>query len=336
MTTSSVNGSGNGARSGAQTLVLLAAPLNVLVLQALSEGPKQQGELRSAAGCPAQTTLRAQLKRLTEIGAIEMHRRNRFPGVLEYELTKAGRELLGVIGILEYWLGKAPAGSIPLGGNAAKAPIKALAEGWSTTMVRALAASPLSLTELDSVIGSVSYPSLERRIGAMRLAGQVEARRGNGRGTPYAVTGWLRAAVAPLLAAVYWEQRHLSGAAPPLAGIDAEAAFLLAIPLLRFNSESSGTCRMSVEISSGRFSGVMVGVQGGRITSCATRLRGHPDAWISGTSATWLSALIGSEGAELEIGGDPAFGRLLLHGLHKALFRNDLDAHTLISDDRPN
>jgi len=336
LTAKPVNGSENGARSGARTLTLRAAPLTVLILQALSSGPKQQGELRQTAGSPAQTTLRAQLRRLSEVGAIERHRRNRFPGVLEHELTKAGQELLTVIEVLEHWLQRAPMTPVPLGGNAAKASIRALAEGWSTTMLRALAASPLSLTELDSVIGSLSYPSLERRIRAMRLAGQVEARQSNGRGTPYGVTNWLRAGVAPLLAAAHWEQCHLPGVAPPLTGIDAEATFLLVIPLLRPGSDISGTCRLSVETSSGSLAGVTVGLISGRIASCATRLRGHSDAWISGPTAAWLSALTGSPHGDLELGGNHTLARLLLQGLQAELFRNDLDVKTPISDDGSN
>ncbi|HXS47363.1 MAG TPA: winged helix-turn-helix transcriptional regulator, partial [Solirubrobacterales bacterium] len=151
---STVNGSGNGARSGAQTLALLASPLNILILRALSEGPKRQTELRRVAGAPAQTTLRAHLQGLSEIDAIVKSRRNRFPGVLEFELTEAGRDLLSVTTALGRWLRCAPEGPLELGSDAAKAAVKALADGWSTTMLRALAAGPLSLTELDHIIGS--------------------------------------------------------------------------------------------------------------------------------------------------------------------------------------
>jgi DNA-binding HxlR family transcriptional regulator len=200
LATSSVNGSEIGARSGAQTLVLLAAPLNVSILRALAEGPRQQSELRQAAGSPAQTTLRAQLRHLVEIGAVEMQRRNDFPGALDYELTAAGGGLLDVLLVLEAWLEKAHP-PLTLGGNEAKAAVKALAEGWSTTMLWALAGGPLSLTELDRAIGAVSYPSLERRLSALRLAALVKPAPNRGRGTPYAVTDWLRQAVAPLTAA---------------------------------------------------------------------------------------------------------------------------------------
>lgn len=323
MTANTVNGSGNGARSGAQTLVLLAAPLNVLILQALAEGPKQQAELRRDTGSPAQTTLRAQLKRLVEIGAISKQRRNHFPGVLEYELTGAGEELSFVAVSLERWLEISPSGPLSFGDNAAKAAIKALVESWSTKMLRALAARPLSLTELDRIIGDFSYPALERRLGAMRLAGQVQARPSAGRGTPYAVTEWARRGVAPLTAAARWERRHLPATTAPIGRHDAEAALLLAMPLLRLSAEVTGSCRMGVEFTNGnrqRLAGAIVEVEAGQVVSCSTQLQGHPDAWALGVPAAWLNAVIETDDSGLELGGDCRLARSLLKGLHNALF----------------
>jgi DNA-binding HxlR family transcriptional regulator len=319
-----VNGSGNGARSGAQTLTLLAAPLNTFVLRALSNGPRRQSGLQREAGFPAQSTLRAQLKRLVEIGTVEKHRRNRFPGVLEYELTASGRDLFLVVDVLERWLERAPAGRLSLGDNAARTTVKALAEGWSTTMLRALAAGPRSLTELDSLISSHSYPSLERRLGSMRLAGLVESCSGDGRGTPYAVTTWTREAVAPLAAAAQWEQRHLVADAPPVARLDAEAAFLLAVPLIKLPSGLTGSCRMAAEIPSGkgqRLAGVKVMVQDGATASCTTHLQGETDAWALGSPTAWLGALVEHDSERLELGGDCPLVRALVEGLHGALFR---------------
>lgn len=323
MAANTVNGSGNGARSGAQTLVLLAMPLNCLILRALSEGSKQQAELRRETGSPAQTTLRAQLKRLVEIGALEKRRRDRFPGVLEYELTAAGRDLLFVAATLDRWLDRAPDGPLPLGGIAAKATVKALADGWSTTMLRALAAGPLSLTELDGIIGSLSYPSLERRLAAMRLTGQAEACRGDGRSRPYAVTEWLRRGVAPLAAAARWERRHLPRSTAPIGRLDTEAAFLLAVPLLRLPAEMSGSCRMAATMPNGkeqRLAGVVVELEGGRVVSCDAQLRGRPDAWALGSTGAWLDAVIEHDTERLELGGDCGLTRELLDGLHGALF----------------
>lgn len=322
MTANTVNGSGNGARSGAQTLLLLAAPLNVLILRTLADGLTQQSELRRETGSPAQTTLRAQLKRLVEIGVIDKHRRNRFPGVLEYELTPSGRRLLFVIDVLERWLENAPEGPLPLEGNAAKGAVKALAAGWSTRVLRVLAAGPLSLTDLDSVIGSLSYPALERRLAAMRLAGQVERRPSNGRGTPYAVTGWLRQGMAPLIAAMRWERTHLPASTTAITRIDAEAAFLLALPMLLLPHDLSGACRLAVEVPNDEreLAGVVARVERGAVGFCSTHLASHADAWALGTPVAWLDAVIEEDGDRLELGGDLHIARALLGGLHEALF----------------
>jgi DNA-binding HxlR family transcriptional regulator len=301
---------------------LLAAPLNYLILRALSKAPRHQAELRRETGSPAQTTLRAQLRKLEEAGVVSRQRRNGFPGTVDYELTSPGRDLLFVAEILDRWLENSPNDKLRLGESAAKAAVRALAEGWSTTMLRALAAGPRSLTELDRVISSLSYPALERRLGALRLAGLIEARRGNGRGTPYAVTDWLRRGIAPLAAAARWERRHLPAQSPPITRIDTEAAFLLAVPLLQL-PEISGACRMAAEIPNGkkhRLAGVMVEVDEGRIPFCATRLEGNPDAWALGSLSAWLSAVIDGDADRLELGGDCRLARALADGLHEVLF----------------
>jgi len=308
---------------------MLATPLNVLLLRALAEGTSRQTDLRRAAGMPAQTTLRAHLRKLVESGALVKQRHDDFPGALELELTGAGRDLLGVMATLEAWLAAAPDGRLALGDPPAKAAIKALAEGWSSTILRALAAKPLSLTELDRVISSLNYPTLERRLGAMRLVGQIEARPGGGRGRPYAVTAWLRQGVAPIAAATYWEHRHRVGAAPPFGRLDAEAAFLLSVPLLQLPGKLSGSCRLAVEISNGRkhtMAGVVVDAKAGRVVSCTTRLQGHPDAWTSGSPAAWLAALIDADPGALELGGDTSLARAVLDGLHRALFAFDAES----------
>ena len=323
MSGTEVNGGGNGARPGAHTLLMLAAPLNVSILRALAGGARRQTELRREAGMPAQTTLRARLRQLDGAGAIAKHRQAGFPGALEFELTAGGRALLDVIATIESWLADAPGGPLALRGVPASAAIKALAEGWSSTILRALAARPHSLTELDRQIGSLNYPSLERRLAAMRLSRQVEAKPSDGRGTPYAVTDWVRAAVAPIAAAICWECRHLPGAIPPLGRLDAEAIFLLALPLLQPPAKLAGSCRLAVEIHNGRkhaLAGAMIELDGGRFASCTTELKGHPDAWMSGPPAAWLAALIDADPGGLELGGDTALSRAVLEGLHRTLF----------------
>jgi DNA-binding HxlR family transcriptional regulator len=313
-------------RFGAQTLLLLAVPLNSLVLRSLSMGPKDQAELRREADSPAQSTLRTQLKKLEEIGTITRQKRNRFPGAIDYELAPAGQGLLFVAGIVERWLANAPNGPLALGENAAKAAIRSLSEGWSTAMVRALASRPLSLTELDGIIGSLSYPSLERRLGAMKFVGQVKPCPGGGRSTPHIVTDWLREGVAPLVTAARWERHYLPRAAR-IGRLDIEAVFLLTAPLLRLPADLSGTCWLAAEMpdeKKPRLAGSMVEVKNGAVVSCVTQLQGRPDAWALGPPAAWLSALVEHDRDGLELGGNGHLARALIGNLHDTLFKYDI------------
>jgi DNA-binding HxlR family transcriptional regulator len=243
----------------------------------------------------------------------------------EYELTAAGRELLQVAEIVERWLAESPNASRPLGGEGAKAAIGALVEGWSASLLRALAAKPLSIADLDSLIKGFNYPSLERRIAAMRLVGQVEAIPLHGRETPYGVTGWLRRGAAPLLAALHWERRHLAHDGVPVAGIDTETIFLLAMPLLALNGEVSGACRLAVELPDSRerrLAGALVELRRGSVVSRTSRLDGSADAWTSGSVAAWFRALNDDDATPLSLGGDESLARSLVSGLHRALFES--------------
>jgi len=317
-----VSGGGNGARSGAQALGLLVGRTSIPILRGLDTGRKTLVALRYETGMPPQSTLRAQLKRLEGVEAIAKYRRNRFPGVLEYELTPAGRDLLAVGSWLERWLERAPERQLELGSSAARAATMALAEAWSTTMLRALAAGPLSLTELDRLIGTLSYPSLERRLAALRLAGQVEAQTGSNRGTPYGLTPWTREGAGPLVAAARWERRHAPRTTTPAGRIDAEAIFLLALPLLRLPGEISGSCMLAIELSDGdgeRLTGVLVGVEGGRAASCPSHPEGKPDAWALSSPAGWLQAIVEADVDSVELRGDGQLAHALLDSLHCAL-----------------
>jgi len=281
-------------------------------------------DLRRVVGSPPQTTMRGHLRSLTEIGVIERHRQNDFPGSVDYELTGSGRDLMNVRQVLGGWLLRAPDGPVSLGSSAAKSTVKALVDGWSSTIVRALAARPLSLTELNRLIAGHNYPSLERRLGAMRIAGLLEPCPGEGRRTPYSVGPWLRQAVAPLAAAARWERRHLATTAPPVSRIDIEAFFLLAAPLVRLGPDHSGTCRLAAELRSSKddnaLAGALVELRAGEVVSCVARLQGDADAWASGSTTTWLRALLGEESDRLELGGDTALAAALVEGLHGSLF----------------
>jgi DNA-binding HxlR family transcriptional regulator len=306
-------------RAGATALSLLAAPLNVHLLQALEDGSLPLIDLRRAVGSPPQSTMRVYSRTLVEIGTLERQRQAAFPGTVEYASTESGRALLAIGQILERWLQEAPVGPITLGTTASKSATKALVEGWSTNIIRALAAKPLSLTDLNRLIPRISYPSLERRLGALRLADLVEPYPGEGRGTPYRATPWLRRAIVPLAAGAWWERRYLAD--PPQIGrLDVEAAFLLAIPLIELPPEVSGKCRLAVEIQGGSspvFAGVLICVEEGKVISCSSRLEGEAEGWASGSASNWMRRMNGQE-ADLEIGGDADLVREIVEAIRKS------------------
>lgn len=315
---------GVGLRPGATALSLLSTPLNVHVLRALEDEELSLADLNKAVGHPPATTMRAYLKALTDLGVVERRQEVDFPGSVSYVLTEAGHRLLVAAAVLQHWLDLAPDGPIALGSPAAKSAVKALIDGWDATIVRVLAARSFALTELARLVPSISYPTLERRLAAMRRVGQLEARRnGNGsRGTPYRATRWLRQAAAPLTAAVAWERRWVPAQTSAISRIDVEASFLLAAPLLELPEELSGCCRFAVEMRTGsglEYAGVMVTVEAGRLVSCIARMRGEPDAWAAGTVLDWFGWVNDHADHQLEFGGDAAFARAAAEALRDVL-----------------
>jgi DNA-binding HxlR family transcriptional regulator len=310
-------------RTGAYALSLLSAPINMHALTALADEPKTLVGLRRVAGSPPPTTLRGHLRKLTEIGVVERRQVARSHTNVEYELAASGRELLAVAATLQRWLSESPEGPLTLGNANAKGAVKALAEGWSTGMIRALASKPLTLTELDRLITDVSYPSLERRLEAMRMVGQIEPSPSKGRGTPYMVTDWLRKSIAPIIAAVHWEQMQLPAETPAITKIDVEAAFMMVIPLLRLGTDFSGVSRLAVEMNGNgksRLAGVMVVLDSGRIASCTTRLEGEPIAEATGSATNWIRAVTDPEPDRLKIVGDRRLAIAFVAAIHEVLF----------------
>lgn len=308
-------------RAGGRALSVLAAPLNLQVLRALSERPMRLAELRKATGLPAQTTLRGHLATLVELGVLQKRPTQQMPYAVENELTALGQGLLDVADRLEVWLKSAPDEPIPLDSAAAKGAIKALVDGWESKMMRALAARPLSLTQLDRLISDFSYPALERRLASMRLAGLVEGQRGQGGGTPYAVTDWARLGVAPLAAASHCERTYMSEDSAPVAQIDIEAAFLLATPLVGLGRDVAGSCQLEVEASPGvvpRPAGVQVTVERGHVVSCVSRLQSSPSAFAAGTAINWFRAVKDGEVKGLRFGGSGQLAEEVVGGLHNA------------------
>lgn len=267
--------------------------------------------------------MRMHLRTLSDAAIVERRQQRQFPSPVEYELTQAGQDLLGVASALQSWLDRSPQGRAELGSVAAKSATKALADGWSSGIVRALASRPLALTELSRLISNLSYPSLERRLGAMRMTGLIERGSTNARGRPYGISRWLRLASAPLAAAARWERKYLREETPPIRRLDIEAGFLLVLPLVSLPEGPSGVCRLAVDTSRGsqhRQAGVLVQVQGGRMASCVTRLDGPVDASAAGSASGWMRAVLLGSASHLELRGTRDLAAGIVAGLHSALF----------------
>jgi DNA-binding HxlR family transcriptional regulator len=310
-------------RPGATALSVLSVPLNVHILSALDEEGRPLNDLSRIVGHPPASTMRTYLRTLSDLGVVERRREPDFPGSVNYAITGPGEKLLRVAQALQAWLRAAPEGPVALASPAAKSAIKALLDAWSIGLVRAIATRPFALTELSRLIPQVSYPTLERRLTAMRRVGLVEPESsGSRRGTPYCATLWLRHAICPLTAAISWERCCAPTASSSLSRIDVEAIFLLAVPLLSLPFDASGVCRLSVELRSRpepQFAGVMVTLEEGEVASCVARLAGEADAWAAGTPRDWFGWVNGYDGKEIDLGGDTSLAYALANGFREAL-----------------
>ncbi len=311
--------------AGAYGLSLLSDPLDAQVLQALEDGPLALIDLRHATDLVPQTTLRKHLKALSGLGLLVRTQPQEFPGAVTYELSTAGQQLCVTARSVEDWLESSPSGPLSLGRPATKRAIKSVVDAWTSRMLRALAAKPLSLTELDHVLSGVNYPALERRLSAMRLAGQVEAAPGRAGSTPYRVTRWLREAVGPLVAAAHWENAYRPDGGEALSRVDVEGILLLALPLVRLPPDSAGSCRLLVDLWSGGddvIAGVVVDVREGRPASLASDLHIETTSTALGSGAAWLAALSGDEDMGLSLEGNSELAQALVTGLQRVCRRD--------------
>lgn len=309
-------------RPGAFALSLLSVPLNVQVLEALEEEPRSLRDLQQLVGVYAPTAMRSQLRPLTDLEIVIRRPQPDISG-LKYELGPAGIELLEIEQVLRDWLADSPNGRIEPESLAAKGTVKALVEGWDSKIIRALAARPRCLTDLDALIPTHSYPALDRRFSALRDCGLIEPRAKRERSTLYGPTRWLQRAGGPLMAAAQWERRH---AIAEIEGerFDFEAVFLLATLGRTLPDEVSGRCRLGVEFRNGSrdltLTGIQLRVVDGNVLSCVARPEGDADASASGSPAAWVRALTGGDPADLYLSGDRHLTREVVEALHRELF----------------
>jgi DNA-binding HxlR family transcriptional regulator len=315
-------------RAGSRILSLFANPLSARILRGHSDGPLRLSVLHEQIGWTPHTTLRAAVNNLCGVGALEKGASEDSRSSAVTALTPAGEEMIMVADALERWLASCPRGPISPYSDEAKGAVKALAGGWNSTLMRALAGRPSTLTGLDKLIPDISYPSLERRLASMRATGQIEAVEAEDRGTPYIVTEWSRRAVAPLAVAGRCERRHLATATAPITDIEVEASFMLVLPLAPLPVTANGTCMLAVQTETdesqerGRdLAGIVVQVKRGEVVTSVTEVNQSPPTWALGTAETWLDAVIDGRFGELRFGGaKPQLAADLVNGLHFALF----------------
>jgi DNA-binding HxlR family transcriptional regulator len=238
-------------------------------------------------------------------------------------IAPTGEEVLFITFVIEQWLQKAPGGAMGIDSERARKAIPALAAGWSSAIVHALAVQPRTVTELERLIEGIGPAGLRRRLEAMREVGLVDARPSDGEGALYVVTDFLRAAIAPLAAGARFEHRYAPAETPGIEPLDVEVAFLLSLPLLRLPASAGGLSRLVVDVpvhGEPIPTGAMALVEHGQIASISTELREECDALLEGPPTAWLDAVIEPLSSRLLPEGDEDLSAAVLAGLHDVLY----------------
>ena len=240
------------------------------------------------------------------------------------QLTDKGEEMLFVSGTIERWLRRCPQGPLELGLAGARALVP-MVLSWSATLTHALAPGPQTPAELEWALAAVLDPeTLERQLESMVNSGQAEALYGSGRALSYALTDSGREAISPIVAAVRYERRYPEDDVLAPDVFDVEAAFEMALPLLRLPGELRGTCRAGVRLPGAEgedlVAGSTVQVEGGRIAATSPLLDRAPETWATGTPLEWCEMVIDPATAGLDMGGDVELAQSLIEALYERLF----------------
>jgi len=275
-------------RAGVQLLLMAANPIKRRILREMTEHPLDAGPGR------------------------------------EYRVTAGGREVLFVGFVVERWLQSAPQGPLAFGSQEAERAVATLAEAWSTTVMHALAREALSFGELHGLVEGLGKRALARHLAAMQAAGLAEEfNDGNGK-TLYAITDWLRAGIAPLIASARFERREPQEGMVPIDALDVEAGFRCSLHFVELPRQLSGACRLGINLEeddeSGCLTGVTAKIEQGRVVSCDGGLDGKADAWAAGSAGDWLDTVVEPDAQRVRTGGDKWLTRAVLDSLHTALF----------------
>lgn len=312
------------ARAGALTLFYIASPMERQVLLTLLAEVNTGVELQELEP-PSEEFLRMGIFEDTYM--LEPADPDHPPGepIDEDTLlrpTAAGREMLPVSEMLEGWLRECPSGPRELGPDVGDV-LGPLLWGWSSMMVHALAAGPLTAAEVKAALGVLELELIEDRIELMAEAGLLRELPGAAGEPRFEATRWLRRAVAPLLGAARIEHRHPPGDTAPISALDVEAVFHLTLPLLELPKRLSGSCSFAVELEPGvpgSPAGVTARIEAGRVVSCEVGPEEAADAVASAPIGDWLDTLIERRAKKVQSNGDRKLARRVLHELHMALF----------------
>jgi len=240
------------------------------------------------------------------------------------QLTGKGEDMLVVSGALERWLGRCPRGPLKLGPAGARA-LTPMVMAWSSTLTHALAHGPLTLAGLQGTLAAVLEPYVvEEQLEALIASGQAETLHGTGQAPSYGLTDWGREAISPIVAAVRYEQRYPEEDVLDPDVFDAEAAFQMALPLIRVPAGVRGTVRAGVRVPEEEddelIAGSTVQLEDGRIAAASPLLDRVPETWATGDPLDWCETVIDPAAAKLELGGDVELAQGLVVALHERLF----------------
>jgi DNA-binding HxlR family transcriptional regulator len=299
----SVGPSAGGAgrwRAGACTVGMLSEELNVKIMRAM------------AGGFDALTLGTSEVPPEVEAD----------PDEPKYVITQTGRERLPIVSAIDYWLMKAPEGGLAYDDEGAEATIEALAEAWGCGLMHALGYGPRTVSELHNALEGPDRHPVEHLLEKMHRARLLESRQGEGGKGDYEATEWLRRGIAPLLVAARVERRDAPEGAAPIDALDVEGALMLTVPLLRLPQDLSGSCRLSVRMSSGSqaAAGVTVSVEEGRIAGCSPGLDSDAAGEAAGNIRAWFRAIVDGGSNRLDYSGERPLARALVDELSEVLF----------------
>jgi hypothetical protein len=240
------------------------------------------------------------------------------------QVRDSSEERCRATAVLEHWLKACPAGPLAPGPEA-ESVLAALAEGWSAAAIHAVAAGPVTVAEASESIGEPDreLAAMSRVFAAMEGVGLIASASGTDGEERKEATDWLRSAIGPLAAAARLEAADGRDGATPIDELDVEAAFLLALPLVKgLPAEMSSACRLTVTVPGRRphLAGVAVLIDRGEIVSVTTDLTIWSETFASGAALDWIDTLIDPTAAKLDVSGALEVPLALLAGLHETLF----------------